>query len=581
VAITVTLIGSGPEQAAAGGTNSTASVTSQSATWVAGDYVLVALGVHHNFGTDWVGTGLTSSGGTLAAADIETTAPNLAMGGYKSGASFLLAQVTAGFTGTITASRTAGNSDHWLTGTFYKLTGVNGTIVQAKVNNQAAGTNTLALNLTSAPASTSLLVALLLANANQAWSTLAGWTETERAETGWLADHSVQYINGSGAQNNTFTNTSNTGGQAGIVIEIADAGGGGGTPFLLLLEDGSKTLLEGGVDALGIEQDNAGGGSTFNLNVSGSLTASGSLTRQGRKNVAGSVTPAGTVVRQAGKKVAGSSTPSGAVTRQAGKVLAGASTATGALTKQARTNLAGSATPAGTLTAIRAAVLNLAGSLTPAGVLTKRANKALAGSTTSSGALAKQAGKQLAGGSTPTGALTAIRAAVLNLAGSLTPSGALVRQARKQLTGSTTSSGTLARQTSKPLAGSSTPSGIVRRQAGKPLAGAVTSSGNLVRRAGLALAGTTSPSGVVAKRLSKLLTGALTAVGNLVAAGNSNLPTTSGPVGIMVYAASVVTVQVSALAASPDVADVDLSDVTITVAPQSVVTISIHPEGRP
>ena len=232
MAITVTLIGTGVEQGAAGGTNATASVTSQSATWVAGDYVLVALGVHHNFGSDWVGTGLSSSGGALAAATISTTSPNLAMGGYKSGASFLLAQVTTGFTGTITASRTAGSADHWLTGTFYKVTGIAGTITQAKTNSQAAGTNTLALNFTSAPASTSLIAALLICNSNDAWSTLTGFTEVERAETSWLADHSVQYKNGSGAQNNTFTVASNSGGVAGIIVEIADAGGGGSMPIV-------------------------------------------------------------------------------------------------------------------------------------------------------------------------------------------------------------------------------------------------------------------------------------------------------------------------------------------------------------
>lgn len=236
MAITVTLVGTGPEQGAAGGTNATATVTSQSVAWSVGDYVLVALGIHHNFGSDWVGISLSSSGGALAAANIVTTSPNLAMGSYKSGASFLLAQVTTGFTGTITASRTAGTSDHWLTGTFYKLTGVNGTIVQSKSNNQASGTNTLALNLASAPSSTSLLVALLEANANQAWSTLASWTEVERAETSWLADHSVQYINTSGAQNNTFTNASNTGGQAGLVIEIADAGAGASPTWIPHLE---------------------------------------------------------------------------------------------------------------------------------------------------------------------------------------------------------------------------------------------------------------------------------------------------------------------------------------------------------
>lgn len=249
----------------------------------------------------------------------------------------------------------------------------------------------------------------------------------------------------------------------------------------------------------------AAGGTTFNQNVSGSLTPTGTLVRQARKVAAGAVTPVGTLARQVAKTLAGAVTPAatlvairtvlrsltgtltpiGEAVRQASKALTGSVTPTGATSKRPAKTLAGSITPAGTLATLKAALLSLAGAVTPTGALTRRAGKVAAGAVTPAGTVTRRPAKVLAGTVTPTGAVGLVRAALLALAGAVTPVGALTR--RTMLT----------------LAGAATPAGTVVKLVARTLAGTVVAAGSLLKRPAKTLTGSVTPVGAVATELTE------------------------------------------------------------------------------
>jgi hypothetical protein len=136
-------------------------------------------------------------------------------------------------------------------------------------------------------------------------------------------------------------------------------------------------------------------GTDFTQSLSGSLAASGSLTRASGKPVAGTLAAAGTLARAAARAFAGSAAPTASLARQAGKPLAGAVSAAGAVARDCGKPLSGSAAPSGSLA--KAAARPLAGSVSAAGALARAAGKALAGAVAASGSLAKAAAKALTG----------------------------------------------------------------------------------------------------------------------------------------------------------------------------------------
>lgn len=185
----------------------------------------------------------------------------------------------------------------------------------------------------------------------------------------------------------------------------------------------------------------AAGGTTFTLNVSGSISPAGALAKQVRRLVTGSISPAGTITKQAQTRYAGGISPAGALVNQPGKVLSG--------------------------------------SIAPAGSVTRQAGKGLSGSVSPSGSLAKEVRKAFAGGITPAGVVTATRVILLALTGSISPNGALTKQAGKQTGGSVNPSGTLTKHVSVTYAGSVTPEGSLRKAIAKTFAGAIAPVGGL------------------------------------------------------------------------------------------------------
>lgn len=249
--------------------------------------------------------------------------------------------------------------------------------------------------------------------------------------------------------------------------------------------------------------DTTPSGQTFTLNVAGSVTPTGGLTKAVSKALAGTVTPTGAPAKAVTKPgLVGSSTPTGALARLTNKALTGSVTPTGALSsiKVVLRSFAGAVTPTGTLT--KQVSKALTGRVTPTGALTRLVGKALAGSVTATGALAKAVSKAFAGSVTPTGVLTNTRVFLRSFAGSVTPTGVLTRQTNKALVGSSTPRGALARAISMALSGAVTAVGALAKLVAKPFAGSSTPTGAVTATNQGATQNATSSAAVTATRTS-------------------------------------------------------------------------------
>lgn len=229
--ITLTQIGTQIEQVAAGGNNDLNTVTSASFSASVDDLLVVCFQTIENSVDAWDANTFTVSTGTIGTVTKYTSSSQDVSGGYNGRASILVAKVTGTITtGTITASRTpTGNAgDHWTTAGFYRISGQDLTtpVPQAAVSNGSAGSASAALNLGSAPATGSMVIAAIAVNAGTTITPPGSFTEFERQEgAAWGGTVNNSYDIGSAPQNNTWTLGASSG-WVGTVIEIAEAGGG-------------------------------------------------------------------------------------------------------------------------------------------------------------------------------------------------------------------------------------------------------------------------------------------------------------------------------------------------------------------
>jgi len=250
------------------------------------------------------------------------------------------------------------------------------------------------------------------------------------------------------------------------------------------------------------------GGTTYPLIVGGTLTPSGSLTKQGNKVMSGALTPSGGLLKLSTKIMVGNLTPSGGLLKLPTKVMTGSLTPSGSLTKQPQKNVAGN--------------------LTSSGGLSKQISKLLAGALTSSGRLIKTPSKLMAGSLTSSGAIVSLKTAILIVAGALGMSGSLIKQPLKAVSGTVTTAGSLNKTIFKTLVGSLTSSGaLVRsRLVSLVVSGTLTPSGRLVKQPQKVVSGSLTPTGGLAKQIRKFFSGALSFIGSFV--GNSSAPITIG-----------------------------------------------------
>ena len=246
------------------------------------------------------------------------------------------------------------------------------------------------------------------------------------------------------------------------------------------------------------------------------------------QNVSGSVTPAGTLAKQTGKPVSGSVAPSGLTVRSIATSLTGAIAGAGSLIRSGARSLAGALTPSGAVAALRIVMLSLSGSLTPAGSLLRSSAKTLSGAVASAGAVAQQAQKIIGGTITPAG--NVLRSLALQLAGSIAAAGSVVKSVSLSFAGSVSSAGTLVRESLKALAGSIASSGAIQalRSVLLSLAGSLTPSGIIANTAQKVLSGSVGLAGTLIQSIGKLVSGAIAAAGQLWAGYPSVIKNTGG-----------------------------------------------------
>lgn len=234
-----------------------------------------------------------------------------------------------------------------------------------------------------------------------------------------------------------------------------------------------------------------GGGTTYPVSLSGTVTPAAGLVRQTSHLTAGSISPAGAAAKRLSRVFAGTSTPSGAAVKLTARTVAGATS------------------PAGLLTTIRTRLVALAGTVTPVGVVTRQLGKPAAGAVTPAGAVGKRVSKPLAGAVSPAGVVATIRTRLLAVVGSVTPFGLLARQTGKTVGGGTAPAGAVSRSLSRRLTGTVTPAAVLSSTRTKILAiaGAITPAGAVIKRAARALSGSVTPAGSVTKRIGHLVAG--------------------------------------------------------------------------
>lgn len=173
---------------------------------------------------------LTASAGTLGTPTFKNDVEFAAS--YRLGGGLGLATFSAGATATLTSTNDGDGSDSWITAAVLKLTGQDTTTpFRQSVNagTAAGGASSVSVTLASAPLVDSLLVAVCVANNNNAWSLPSGWDAiTGLAESTWGAYHATTWKNGTDGSTTTYTIpcAGNTSGLGVTLFEIAAAATG-------------------------------------------------------------------------------------------------------------------------------------------------------------------------------------------------------------------------------------------------------------------------------------------------------------------------------------------------------------------
>jgi hypothetical protein len=129
------------------------------------------------------------------------------------------------------------------------------------------------------------------------------------------------------------------------------------------------------------------------------------LNQQYTVDLTASLTPSGSLTKQVNKSFTASITPSGALAKTVLKSLTASLSPSGVLNKKVFKNLTASLSPSGLLTSSRVYIVNLTASLSPSGSLNKQVRKSLTASLSPAGALNKRIARTLTASLSPAGVL--------------------------------------------------------------------------------------------------------------------------------------------------------------------------------
>lgn len=299
-------------------------------------------------------------------------------------------------------------------------------------------------------------------------------------------------------------------------ITIANDNGWGALRIVIIPEQGSTLEISGSITPSGALTKQT---SVFPV---GSLTPGGALSaiKSFVQSVVGTITPSGSSGNQISTAVAGSVSPSGdsvketAVTKTGSVAPSGTSSSTASFLR----TLVGTITPSGTLQSIKSSLLSVDGSVTLTGLLTQQIGKTIGGTITATANAIKDVGSRASGAISPSGSLSAIKSFIMSLGGGITPSGAIQETISKLISGAVAPTGNLVQRVDRAFSGTITPSGAVTavKSYVLSLAGSLTSSGNLQQNVSVLLSATVSVAGGLVNSLSVALTGTILPVGVVI-----------------------------------------------------------------
>jgi len=273
--------------------------------------------------------------------------------------------------------------------------------------------------------------------------------------------------------------------------------------------------------------------SGYSQALSGTLSSSGTVTRQSRRPVSGTLSSSGTMARQSRRPVSGVLSSSGGVLRQMSRTLVGTLSSSGSVLRQMSRNLIGALSSLGTL--VNQTRRALSGDISSSGGLrtqTRREVEGLlpsfggllrgrtreeGGTVLPQGQLSRRGGRPFGGAVTFLGTVGWFRSLGQVLVGTLSTSGLLSRQIRQGIFGTLSPSGLLSRQIRRGIFGTLSSSGIVGwfRSLGQVLVGTLSTSGLLSRQIRRGTVGETPSFGETSRLTSRGLVGGLVSRGDV------------------------------------------------------------------
>lgn len=291
-----------------------------------------------------------------------------------------------------------------------------------------------------------------------------------------------------------------------LVTEVAEVGG-------------KRCELDDGVQA------SAGATGTVNYTFGASRACAGIVWAlrpvsgtQFTQSVSGAITPSGTINKQGQKGVSGVVNSSGVAIKLISTAKTGTLSMAGTALKQVQRALSGALTSAGAISVSRLFIQAMTGVLSSSGALTKQALHNLSGNLTSGGALIKATYRSLTGSLSTAGTLVANLAAQMfyqAISGTLSAVGTLTKQTQRSISGGLASDGQLSKRINKLLTGTVTFSGAVSqaRIFLQILSGQFSMTGQLSRKTSVSQSGSLTSSGQISKTIFKWLSGILSSLG--------------------------------------------------------------------
>lgn len=259
----------------------------------------------------------------------------------------------------------------------------------------------------------------------------------------------------------------------------------------------------------------------FTINLSGTITPAGIVTKQLAKNLSGQISPSATPPSKvSSKQFASTTTPSGALLKFPQKIFTATLMISGATSGivQHQRSFSGAISLSGSVVNLHTAQRSFSGQTSYSGDTTLFPSKLWSSTMTPTGTLSISTSKPFGGLLTLSGALSKTLSKAFS--GSVTGSGLVLNQLTKNFSGSLTNAGTLATYIARlrDFGGSLTVAGTLSFGFEINSFGSITPTGALTKGVEKSWNGELAPAGTLTKEIPKDFSGVVTSAGTLTTA---------------------------------------------------------------